>query len=194
MKKIILLIIGALLAVASGNAEGALWDGGYHEFSEGYEWEVWLLNDATGDIYGGEIGILACWDTSSVFVYEPSEIGLLRPANSSTANVYGGTINHLFALNSSETRIYGGNINGIDPDDSTIIYLYTDNYSFDPTGGIRDGGLLTGEWFGTGEAFSISLDDVGDINHITFVPEPSMMGLFVIGSLMFRAIKRKTRR
>ena len=189
MKKIILLIIGALLTVASSNVEGALWDGGYHEFSEGFEAEIEMINGATADITGGEIGILACWDSTSVFVYEPSEIGLLRPADSSIANVYGGTINHLFALNLSETRIYGGNINGIDPDDSSIIYLYTDNYAFDPTGGIRDGGLLAGEWFGTGEAFSISLDDVGDIKHITFVPEPCTFYFVTIGGLFLYRLK-----
>ena len=41
-----------------------VWDGGYHEFSEGLEGEIDMINGATADITGGEIGMLLCWDTS----------------------------------------------------------------------------------------------------------------------------------
>ena len=185
------LIVFLMVGVCNVPALYALvWNGGYHEFSEGIEGEIDMINGATADITGGEIGILLCWDTSEVFVYEPSKIDLLRPSDFSTANVFGGTINHLFALNLSETRIHGGNISGIDPDDSSIIYLYTDNYAFDPTGGIRDGGLVTGEWLGTGETFSISLDDVGDINHIAFVPEPTTFLLLTSGMVYYLTRKK----
>jgi len=112
MKTRFFLLAVVVLTMPVCNVQAEItWDGGYHEFSEGYEWEVWLLNDATGDITGGEIGQLLCWDTSEVFVYEPSVIDLLRPNDSSTANVYGGDINVIFTLGSSDTHIYGGSIN-----------------------------------------------------------------------------------
>jgi len=113
--RIVIITIAVVFVIGAFNGPALyadlVWDGGYHEFSEGSEAEVWMSNDATADITGGEIGQLLCWDTSSVFVYEPSEIDLLRPNDSSTANVYGGDINVIFTLGSSDTHIYGGSIN-----------------------------------------------------------------------------------
>ena len=110
MRIVIITIVTVLLVVGVCNVPALyadlVWDGGYHEFSEGYEWEVWLLNDATADITGGEIGQLLCYDTSEIFVYEPGEIDLLRPNDSSTANVYGGDINVIFTLGSSDTYLW----------------------------------------------------------------------------------------
>lgn len=52
------------------------------------------------------------------------------------------------------------------------------------------GGLVTGEWLGTGETFSISLDDVGDINHIAFVPEPTTFLLLTSGMVYYLTRKK----
>ena len=194
--RIVIITIAVVLVIGTFNGPGLyadlVWDGGYHEFSEGYEWEVWLLNDATGDITGGEIGQLLCWDTSEVFVYEPSEIDLLRPNDSSTANVYGGTINGLFTLGDSVTNIYEVSLNFVDAVDSSTINMYVESYNWNPTGGTWGDGLLTGIWLDSSRMFSIEILDLKTINHINFIPEPSTMSLFVIGSLMFRAIRKKT--
>ena len=150
-----------------------LWDGGYHEFSEGFEGEIDMINGATADITGGGIGILRSFDTTEVFVYEPSEISLLKPFDSSIANVYGGTVNHLFTVGSSTTNIYGGQFpNGIDAVDLSVVTLYIESYEFDPTGGRFNDGLITGTWLSTGESFTIELGGADSINHINFVPEP----------------------
>jgi len=168
------------------------WESGYHEFSEGRESEVDMFNGATADITGGEIGILCCWDTSSVFVYEPSEIDLLRPNDSSTASIYGGAINVIFTLGSSDTNIYSGSINEIDAIDLSTVNLYTTSYELDPTGGSFGDGLVTGSWLSTGDSFSIELRGEWTIDHIHFVPEPSMITFFIIGALMFsHTIKKK---
>ena len=167
-----------------------VWDGGYHEFSEGYEWEVWLLNDATADITGGEIGQLLCYDTSSIFVYEPSVIDLIKPFESATVDIYGGTITTVFTTGSSLTNIYGGLLDEIEATDLSTLSLYVESYELDPTGGTFGDGLLTGMWL-YGGSFNINLVLDETIDHINFVPEPSMVSIFIIGILMFRRSSRK---
>ena len=170
-----------------------VWDGGYHEFSEGIEGEIDMINGATADITGGEIGILLCWDTSEVFVYEPSEIDLLRPSDFSTANVYGGTIGILFTLGSSNTHIYGGSLDWLDPVDLSTVNLYVESYEFDPTGGTFGDGLISGVWL-YGGSFSIDLVTDEAISHINFVPEPTTLFLLTAGALMLRQQTRRNRK
>ena len=170
-----------------------VWNGGYHEFSEGLEDEIDMINGATADITGGGIGVLLCWDTTEVFVYEPSEIDLLRPNDSSTANVYGGTINSLFTLGDSVTNIYEASINFADAVDSSTINMFVENYNWNPTGGKWGDGLLTGTWLNTSQPFSIEIIDLQTINHINFIPEPTTFGLLMIGILIFRRSASKSK-
>jgi len=165
-----------------------LWDGGYHEFSEGVEGEIDMINGATADITGGYISILRCLDTSAVFVYEPSEISLLKPFDSSIANVYGGTINSLFTVEDSVTNIYEASLNFVDAVDSSRINMYVESYNWNPTGGTWGDGLLTGIWLNTSQPFSIEIIDLQTINHINFIPEPTTIILFGLGSIIFSRI------
>jgi len=188
----VIIIIAVVLAMGMANVQAEIvWGSGHHEFSEGFEGEVWLLNDATADITGGEIGALLCYDTSSVDVYDPSAISLIKPFNSSLVNIYGGSINDVFAVGASNTNMYGGNINILDARDFSIVNLYTINYELDPIGGIYNSGLLTGTWINSGDSFSINLDE-GTINHINFVPEPCTLSFFLTGVLLFQSRKRKS--
>jgi len=172
-----------------------LWDGGYHEFSEGFEGEIDMINGATADITGGGIGILRSFDTTEVFVYEPSEIDLLRPADLSTANVYGGTINGLFTLGDSVTNIYEASLNFVDAVDSSTINMYVESYNWNPTGGMWGDGLLTGIWLNTSQTFSIEILDLQTIDHVNFIPEPSTVSFVLFGGLaLLRGIRRKTRK
>lgn len=194
MNKAIITIMTVVLVVGVCNVPSLyalVWDSGYHEFTVGYESEIDMFNDATADITGGEIGILALWDTSSVFVYEPSEIDLLRPSDSSTANVYGGTIGFLFAINSSNTNVRGGSFDWLEAVDLSEVYLYVGSYELDPTGGEFNAGLLTGNWLDSGGSFSINLVTDETIDHLNFVPEPSTISLFAIGTAIFRCCVRK---
>jgi len=192
--RITIIIMTAVLVIGVCNVPSLyalVWDGGYHEFSEGLEGEIDMINGATADITGGEIGILLCWDTSEVFVYEPSEIDLLRPSDFSTANVYGGTIGILFTLGSSNTHIYGGSLDWLDAVDLSQVNLYVESYELDPTGGTFGDGLLTGTWLYGGGGFSIDLVTDEAISHINFVPEPSCITFMVIGSLILSRINKK---
>ena len=189
MRKVIVLIIGALLTVALSNVEGALWDGGHHEFSEGFEGEIEMINGATADITGGEIGFILSYDNCGLNIYDNSIIDLVKPFDTSSVYVYGGEINTIFTLGSSITNIYGSALNEISAIDSSTVNLFVESYQLDPTGGAYYDGLLTGTWLNSSDNFSIEL--VGDetINHLNFVPEPATMLLLGLGGLMLRRRK-----
>jgi len=183
-----------------------VWDSGHHVYSEGEETWVYMYNDAsaeiiggtihefymynntTADITGGHISVVLGQDTSSVDVYAGSDISLLRPNDSSISNVYDGTVDYLFALGYSNTNIYGGFFDEIAAEDFSLVNLYVESYDWNPTGGARDGGLLTGSWLGTTETFSIDLVSEGTFNHLNFVPEPTTLFLFGIGGLIFARV------
>jgi len=186
----VMLALVFILCVCNSKAE-IIWDSGHHEFSEGFEGEVWLLNDATADITGGWIGNLLCYDSSAVDVFETSEIDLIKPFDSSIAQIHTGTINKLFAVGSSNTTIYGGSLNVIQAVDTSEIFLYVSSYAWDPLGGSREGGLLTGFWLDSMNSFSIELQTEGVIDHLNFIPEPSTITIMAIGGLMLGYVNRK---
>ena len=210
MKRVILFIISTSLIVTTGNVKGDItWDSGHHVFTEGSETFVNMFNDAsaeisggyiaefsmydntTADITGGQISILWGQGSSSVDVYAGSDISLLRPNDSSTSNVYDGTVDYLFALGYSITNIYGGFFDEIAAEDFSSVNLYVESYDWDPTGGARYGGLITGVWLESNESFNIDLVSEGTINHLNFVPEPTTLFLFGIGGLMLRRRKNE---
>ena len=203
MRITIITILTVVFVVGVANVQAEIiWDNGHHVYSEGEETWVYMYNDAsaeiiggtihefymynntTADITGGHISIVWGQDTSSVNVYAGSDISLLRPNDSSTSNVYDGTVDYLFALGYSNTSIYGGFFDEIAAEDFSSVNLYVESYDWNPTGGARDGGLLTGIWLESTESFSIDLVSEGTINHLNFVPEPTTLFLFGIGGLI----------
>lgn len=190
MKISFILALVSILCVCNIQAE-IIWDSGHHEFSEGFEGEIWLLNDATADITGGEIGILLCYDITSVDVYEGGDIDFFKPLDTSLVNIHGGTVNILAARNSSDTYLYDGSVNIIDAMGESTITLYVETYDWVPGGGQFQDGLLTGTWLASGTGFSIELLGPETFSHINLVPEPSSVILFVIGSLMLGHSGRK---
>ncbi len=203
---VFVLLIIMLAGVPTAWAD-LIWDSGHHVFSGGSEdsvemyleataeitggWigEFYMYNNTVADVTGGEIQVLLGQDTSSVSVGDGSTIGLLRPNDISTASVYGGDINHLFVLGDSITNIYAGNFPmGFSANDSAIINMYVQTHIWNPDGGSgSEFGLLTGTWLNSGEAFSIDYVDLDAINHIAFIPEPSMVLLMGLGGLILRA-------
>jgi len=199
MNKAIITIVTVLLVIGVANVQAEIiWDSGHHIYSEGEETWVYMYNDAsaeiiggtiyefdmynntTADITGGYIGNLLCYDISSVNVYDIGEISLVKPFNSATVNIYGGTITTVLAEDSSDTSIYGASLTEIGARDLSTVNLYTASYELDPTGGTFGNGLLTGTWL-YGGSFSIDLVAEETINHLNFIPEPSTLSLFVLG-------------
>lgn len=115
-------------------------------------------------------------------------IGLLRPNDNATATVYGGELNSIFALGNSTVNVYGGTYEtGISVHGSPLINMYVQEYTWNPDGGSsKNFGLLTGVWFESGEEFYIDYVDFDAIDHIVFIPEPSVILLMGTGSLFLR--------
>ena len=206
----VLVMMMVLALGVCGNVRAEItWDSGHHIYSEGSEdyvymyneasaeitggeiWEFYMYNSTTADISGGYVSILLGQDTSHVDVYDGSDIGLLRPNDFSTANVFGGEINHLFVLGNSTTNVYGGNFAmGFSANDSALIQMYVQDYNWDPEGGSSSSfGLLTGTWLNSGESFLIDHVALSAFDNIVFVPEPSMILLLGLGSLVLRMKK-----
>ena len=194
MRKAILFIVGVLLTAASSNVEDAVWDGGHHEFSAGYEGEIDMINGATANITGGEIGMILSYDNCGLNIYADSIIDLVKPFEFSSVYVYGGEINGLFTVGNSTTNIYDGLINEIDAIDLSTINLYVESYQIDPTGGIFGDGLLTGTWLVSGSSFSIDLGGSDTINHLNFIPEPCTFYFLSIGGLLLYRLKGNIKR
>lgn len=205
MRKEILVIAGIVLLISAVTTQAEIiWDSGHHVFSEGSETHIYMNNDASADIIGGDIGelymydftesditgghigALLCDDSSYAYIHDSSSISLIRPNHSSVVDIYDGTINDVLAIGSSITNIHGGSLYILDARESSIVNLYTIVYDFDPSGGFYGAGLLTGEWIGSGASFSINFDD-GTIDHVNFVPEPATILLFGMGGLILRA-------
>jgi len=142
------------------------------------------------EVFGGTISALLCQDISTANIYDNDYMGLLKPFDSSTANVYGGTINSLFTVENSVTNIYEASLNFVDAVDSSTINMFVESYNWDPTGGQWGDGLLTGIWLNTSHPFSIEIIDLQTINHINFIPEPTTFSLLMIGILIFRSPRK----
>jgi hypothetical protein len=208
-RMIITFILALVLILCVCNVQAEItWDGGHHIFSEGSEDYVYMYNEASADIIGGDIGelymydftesditgghigALLCDDSSYAYIHDSGSISLIRPNHSSVVDIYDGTINDVLAIGSSITNIYGGSLYILDARESSIVNLYTIVYDFDPSGGFYGAGLLTGEWIGSGASFSINFDE-GTIDHVNFVPEPGTVCLFSFGGLVIYHLRRK---
>jgi len=152
-----------------------------------------VMSDSTkANVSGGWIGIMACEDTSISNIYTGSTIELLRPDISGVTNVYGGDIDQIFALGSSVANIYDASLSKLDAVNLSEVNLHVKNYHYNPTGGSYSGGLLTGNWLGSGNNFSIELFE-GTIDHINFVPEPCSFILLTLSSFILYKRKNNVR-
>ena len=178
-----------------------VWDSGHHEYSEGEEgflymhndasvdmtggkiYEFYMYNNTTANIDGGYVGILWGQNTSSVDVYDGSEVDVLRPNDSSVANVYGGEINTVFVLGNGIANVYEASLNYISASNDGEVNLYVQYYDYDPAGSDIGKGLLTGAWLDSGNSFSINIISPNTLDHINYIPEPTMLYIFIIGGM-----------
>ena len=207
-----IFILLAVVSILVCNARADLtWDSGHREYSAGDETWVYMYNDASVDITGGNIdelrmyddtsaevtggtiGLWVCNNSSSADLDEIGSVDFLKPSDNSLINILDGSVNLLAARDFSETNISGGSLNIIDALDSSTINLYVDidNYFYDPTGGQFNDGLLTGLWLNSDQSFNIELLGSGTINHINIIPEPLTIVL-IVGGIPFLKRKHKT--
>lgn len=148
-----------------------VWDSGYHQIlaSETYG-EVWMYNDCTLDIFGGNIFRLAAYDTTYT-------------------NWYSGKMIELWALGSSIVNLYGGSLNRFDSDQNGELNLYAYDVVYHTTGGYWDGGWVEGRYLNDNSYFDFDIPGQETISHINIVPEPTAFLLLGVGSILFRKKK-----
>jgi hypothetical protein len=72
-----------------------VWDSGHHEILDGETYnEIWLLNDATADMLGGDVFQLGTLDTSRFNMFGGT-MDILMVRYDSIVNIYGGTLSLL---------------------------------------------------------------------------------------------------
>ncbi len=171
-------------------------------------------NASTINISGGWISFLSSYDNAMINISNNANVSLSAGAgNSSTLNVYGGTIRQLDGSGSSTVNIYEGTIGyiggGLIADESSIFNLRGGLYTYISagssatinifgydlaktiTGGTYGYGQVTGFWQ-SGSAFTINLNYSGAYSAINLIPEPATLLLFGIGVPIISGLRRKS--
>lgn len=169
--KIITILAATLLACISPSQADLVFSSGYNTYDDsyGYNFEVWVENDAILDVLGGEIG-------------------KLETINFATANLYVSDIDWLWTGDSSVVNIYGDNINWVAGYDDSLINLYAYDVTYHPTGGGDYGNKawIEGTYYKDNSSFSFWLYNDQAYSHINIVPEPTTLLLVGLGCLLIR--------
>jgi hypothetical protein len=148
-----------------------VFDSGYNTYdeSDGYNFEVWVINDAALDVLGGSMGKLELTDLA-------------------TANLYGGDIDWLWTNNDSVVSIQSGNINVLAAYEDSLVYLYAYDVIYHPTGGGEYGNRewIEGTYYSDNTPFNFILYTDQVYSHITVVPEPATILLLALGAIVLR--------
>ena len=168
-RKILLILIfcfGSSIAMADLTFES-----GYNVFDEtdGYHSEVFVINDAHLDVFGGEIGtLLGFWGSSTGNIYD-GQINWLWMDDNAVVNVYGGAFD-VFALHTQ----------------SISVYLLAFDVTYHPDGGLNDLPWFEGTYYLDQSSFSITFEDAECVPLVTIVPEPATVLLLAFGGLFLR--------
>jgi len=146
------------------------------------------FNTSTANISGVSIYGVSAWDYTTVNLSVTGNVTTLGARVSGTINMMGGTVEYLGAIDSGTINIYGGIITeSLGAWNDAVVNIYGYDFNYDPMGGSRDGGQLTGYWM-DGSAFIIDLYGTDTYSHINLIPEPCSLLLLTIGCLL---LKRK---
>ncbi len=213
MKKLLVCIIGLLCSISYASSfdytitsgftsgffkitnESLLVEGGGIENIQAYENSYVKVTGTDAYVYQNSgIRTITLKDDSSLDLYD-GEIGKgIDAYDSSSINIYGGSIESLTAMGASTINIYGGNISVIDTaqyvlfDDSFEITIVCYDWAWDD-----DNNILSGYWE-DGSILSIELPDsiwedgsaYSLYEHVTIVPEPCSLVLLGLGGLLIR--------
>jgi hypothetical protein len=167
-KKILtILVVPMLLGVCPVKAD-TVWTSGHHEIYDGNSYtEIWMYNDATATMFGGDVYKLEAFDAS-------------------TFDMLGGVMDLLGISNNSIAFIRGGNLDALGAGDNSIANLYAYDVVHHTTGGHFDCGWVEGKYYLDGTSFNFDLWGQNTYQHINIVPEPATLFFLALGILGIR--------
>ena len=169
--KVFLTIVLTILIGACPAQADTVWLSGHHEIIDGDVYtEIWMYNDATADMFGGDVYKLETFDITGFDIFT-GVMDILDVHDNSTINIHGGSLGTLGAA-----------------DDSSV-NLYAYDVTYHPTGGHYDRGWVEGRYLNNDLYFNFDLVHMGSFSHINVVPEPATLLLFALGGLMLRKHK-----
>jgi hypothetical protein len=161
------IVIVVLLGLAGGVRADTVWLSGHHEIGDGDVYgEIYIYNDVTVDILGGDIYMLEAFNVTAT-------------------DWYAGEMTELFGHNDSIVNIYGGQLSRLQAAENSVINLYAYDVIHTTTGGYWDAGQLTGKYLNDNSNFVFDLHYTA-YPHVSIVPEPGTLFLFGLGGLMLR--------
>jgi hypothetical protein len=174
MKKYIAIILIILPAVCAADT---IWDSGYHEITEGQTYgEIWLSNEATVDMWGGNVSSLGASGTSRFNMYGGTMSGLMG-RDYSVINISSGTLNNLSVGEQGTINIRKVIINNsLVAGGSSIVNIFGYDLRKFPTGGKYHYGRITGYWKDE-TFFTINLDGSETYSHINLIQSSCPAGL-----------------
>ncbi len=141
---------------------------------------------STANVSGGSHGTLEAWDSATVKVFPGATLFRLNGSGYGTGYMTGGTTEYVGAGDSSVINLYGGVISDwLAAGGSSTINIYGYSFAYDPMGGTRDGGQLTGFWLDD-TPFTIDFYGTQTYSHINLIPEPSTLLLLGLGAVFLR--------
>jgi hypothetical protein len=162
------LLVALFICLMLQPLQAETWTSGHHEIYDGNVYgEIWMYNDCTLDIFGGDIYRLAVYDTTITDWYDGS-MDVLWVNNNSIVNMYEGSLGELAAI------------------DNGLINLYAHDVTHTTTGGFYQHGQVMGKYYSDDAQFCFDLCNQEAYSHINIVPEPATFLLLSLGILGIR--------
>jgi len=169
--KIVMIITATLFAGISPAHADLVFSNGYNIYDDsyGYNFEVWVINDAHLDVLGGSM-----WKQELT--------------NNATANIYDGDIECLFIQGNSIVNIYaaGDTLEMFAAGNDSVAYIYAYDVTFHFTGGLSGEGWIEGIYISNDAPFSFSFYNDVSYQHLNIIPEPISFLLFGFGTLLLK--------
>jgi len=165
-KKILIILAVVLLFVVCPVQADTVWTSGHHEILDGNLYhEIWMYNDATATMFGGD-----------VFKFELFDVTIV--------DIFDGALTDLRLHDNSIGNLYGGNLDRLGITEAGLLNLYAYDVTYHETGGYYDRGWIGGTYIDSRFYFNFDFVEPGTFSHINIVPEPTTLLLVALGGLL----------